>query len=65
MLIYVKELFGNLIAQLQVTQDADWISTQHADQLAIYHGVLVDKGLRAIEQLARFLEAQRHAEVDE
>jgi hypothetical protein len=46
---YLEELLTTAIAQQRHFRDKDWLSRQHASDLAVLHGVSIDKGIRLFE----------------
>ena len=62
MLEYASVSLQGLITQIKVTSDQDWIVSQQADHLAIFHGVMADKSARIVETLARIERYQREYE---
>ena len=50
-LVIWRDLIGALRKQLVVFGDPDWLRKQSAGELAVLHGVGVDKGVRLLEAL--------------
>jgi transposase-like protein len=48
---YLADLIGALRKQTTVFSDLDWLKKQSAGELAVLHGVCVDKGVRLLEAL--------------
>ena len=48
---YLAAILTALTAQAGVAADPAWIRQQPADELAVFHGVLADKGFRIIAAL--------------
>jgi transposase-like protein len=48
---YLEELLTTVAAQARFARDESWLRQQNASDLAIFHGVLVDKGVRILAAL--------------
>lgn len=51
LLVYLRELIQMWRKQLIVFGDVEWLKAQSAGELAVLHGVAVDKGIRLLEAL--------------
>jgi transposase-like protein len=51
LLVYLRELIEMWRKQLVVFGDPEWLKKQSAGELAVLHGVAVDKGIRLLEAL--------------
>ena len=51
LLDYLRSGLGTVIAQHAVMQDQEYLQRQSASELAILHGVLIDKLVRLLEAL--------------
>jgi transposase-like protein len=50
---YMEKALKTLIAQLSVMGDEEWLHKQTASELAVLHGVGVDKVMKMVEALNR------------
>ena len=50
-LAYLRENLTTLRAQQEVFRDREWLKTQSAGELAVLHGVTVDKAVRLLEAM--------------
>lgn len=48
---YLRESLTTLAVQVRVFRDEDWLRKQDASDLAVLHGVSVDKAVRLLEAL--------------
>lgn len=56
---YLRQLLTTLSAQAEHARDGAWLEKQDAGELAVLHGVMVDKTLRILEAAERAGEAGR------
>lgn len=49
---YLEAMLGTLKVQAEHFGDKKWLDKQHAESLAVLHGVSVDKAVRLLEALA-------------
>lgn len=61
---YLEEILVTLSVQARVTRDEAWIKKQPASELAVFHGVLADKGIRLLTARAAAEQASRDAARD-
>jgi hypothetical protein len=50
---YLEALLGTATCQMEIFRDPKWLTRQSASDLAVLHGVLVDKGIRLLEAAER------------
>jgi transposase-like protein len=53
LIAYLESNLETLRVQSEHFRDKRWLSRQHADSLAVLHGVMTDKAIRLLEALSR------------
>jgi hypothetical protein len=53
LMAYLREMVITLTAQARFFRDAQWLAKQNAADLAVLHGVAMDKAIRLLEAIER------------
>jgi len=56
---YLEELIKTAVEQQKHFRDKEWLQRQNAADIAVLHGVSIDKGIRLFEAANRAQEAER------